>query len=47
MGAPTALRALSRVHLPYQDRERVGGRLRDCYRQWRTIGNKHVRQWIR
>ena len=47
MGAPTALRALSRVHLPYQDRERVGGRLGDCYRQWRTIGNKHVRQWIR
>ena len=35
------------VSLPQQDRDYVGGRLKDHYRQWRQVGNKTVRRWVR
>ena len=38
---------LSDVVVPPQDRNQVGGRLQRHYRQWRPIGNKVVRRWIR
>jgi hypothetical protein len=42
-----APRATPSFALPSQDRDRVGGRLREHYRHWRQIGNKAVRRWVR
>ena len=35
------------VVLPWQDRETVGGRLRNHWRHWRHLGTPDVRRWVR
>jgi hypothetical protein len=41
------LQAPPAVSVPKQDKDFVGGRLRDHYRQWRPVGNKTIRRWVR
>ena len=35
------------VSILHQDRDYVGGRLQDHYRQWRQVGDTTVRRWVR
>ena len=45
--APVQLAPPDAVSLPQQNRYCVEECLKDHYRQWRQVGNKTVRRWVR